>query len=123
MIFSLSRLKLSSKLLAIAFLPFLVTIVPALWYVFFLQGDLARRSVLLIAVLLGLLFFYSAGVFLFIKRLTAFMGMIGEAAADLSSGKPVASIAITRTDEMGAIAQAVNVLNDELKRKANFAEQ
>jgi GAF domain-containing protein len=123
MIFSLSRLKLSSKLLVIAFLPLLVTIVPALWYVFFLQGDLARRSVLLIAVLLGLLFFYSAGVFLFIKRLTAFMGMIGEAAADLSSGKPVAFIANTRTDEMGAIAQAVNVLNDELKRKANFAEQ
>jgi hypothetical protein len=123
MIFSLSRLKLSSKLLVIAFLPFLVTIVPALWYVFVLQGDLAQRSVLLSTVLLGLLLFYGAGVFLFIKRLTAFTATIGEATADLSSGKPVASIVLTRTDEMAVIAQAVNTLNDELKRKANFAEQ
>ena len=123
MIFSFSRLTLSQKLLAIAFLPFLVTIVPALYYIFFIQDDLTTRSILLITVLPAILFCYSVAVVFFTKKLTSFIAAIQETAVDLSSGKTVPSIAITREDEMAAIAHAINTLKDELRSKTEFAEQ
>lgn len=117
-----SRLKLSQKLIAITFLPLLVTIVSILFYVFYTQDNILRKPVPLTLVL-ALPVGYFLIILFFIKKLTDSIVAVKEAAVDISHGKPVPAIPVTRNDEVATIAGAMNMLNQELTNKTEFAGQ